>query len=116
VEYSAPEALARDQAGSLLQVDAKSDMWSLGVILHKLIFFRLPYPDIDPTDVNGIEREVLAYPGWKANSDVMAACKRRGLPRATLLLLEDLLNTNPRERPSSERVLHALKEGTVSVR
>ncbi|PVG01469.1 kinase-like protein [Serendipita vermifera] len=112
VEYSAPEALARDQTGSLFQVDAKSDMWSLGMILHKLIFFRLPYPDIDPTDVNGIEREVLAYPGWKANPDVMAACKRRGLPRAILLLLEGLLNTTPRERPSSERVLHALKEGT----
>ncbi|KAG8792355.1 putative serine/threonine-protein kinase iks1 [Serendipita sp. 399] len=113
VEYSAPEALLRDQSGSLLQLDSKSDMWSLGMILHKLIFLRLPYPDLDASDVNGIEREVLAYPGWKATTDVIASCKRRGLPRATLLLLESLLNRNPRERPSSERVLHALREGTT---
>ncbi|KAG8833557.1 putative serine/threonine-protein kinase iks1 [Serendipita sp. 400] len=111
VEYSAPEALLRDQSGSLLQLDSKSDMWSLGMILHKLIFFRLPYPDIDASDVNGIEREVLAYPGWKATPDMIASCKRRGLPRATLLLLESLLNRNPRERPTSDRVLNALKEG-----
>lgn len=88
-------------------------MWSLGMILHKLIFFRLPYPDIDPEDTDGIEREVLAYPGWKANPDTFAACKRRGLPRAILLLLESLLNRNPRERPTSERVLLMVREGTV---
>jgi hypothetical protein len=88
-------------------------MWSLGMILHKLIFFRLPYPEIDAADKDGIEREVLAYPGWKANPDIFAACKRRGLPRAILVLLEGLLNRNPRERPTSERVLHALREGTV---
>lgn len=113
VEYSAPEALAKDPVtGQLLQIDSKSDMWSLGIILHKLIFFRLPYPEIDPSDVNGIEREVLAYPGWKATADVISTCKRRGLPRATLLLLESLLNRNPRERPTSERVLFALKDSS----
>jgi serine/threonine protein kinase len=99
-----------------LPVDSKSDMWSLGMILHKLIFFRLPYPEIDPSDVNGIEREVLAYPGWKATPEVVNSCKRRGLPRAMLILLEGLLMTNPRERPTSDRVLTALKEGNVSLR
>ena len=88
------------------------------MILHKLIFFRLPYPDLDPSDVNGIEREVLAYLGWKVATDpsVIASCKRRGLPRELLILLEGLLSTNPRERPSSDRVLKALTEGTVSSR
>ena len=116
VEYSAPEALRLNAAGTLQQVDSRSDMWSLGMILHKLIFFRLPYPDIDPTDVNGIEREVLAYPGWKAAADpgTIASCKRRGLPRELLILLEGLLSTNPWERPSSDRVLNALKDGNVS--
>lgn len=115
VEYSAPEALRLNAAGKLQPVDARSDMWSLGMILHKLIFFRLPYPDIDPTDVNGIEREVLAYPGWKAAADpgAVANCKHRGLPRELLILLEGLLSTNPRERPSSERVLSALKDGNL---
>jgi len=115
VEYSAPEALQLNASGKLQQVDSRTDMWSLGMILHKLIFFRLPYPDVDPADVNGLEREVLAYPGWKAAADpgVVAGCKRRGLPRELLLLLEGLLCRNPRERPSSDRVLSALKEGNV---
>jgi serine/threonine protein kinase len=115
VEYCAPEALARNAAGALLPVDSKSDMWSLGMVLHKLIFFRLPYPEVDPSDVNGIEREVLAYPGWKATPEVANSCKRRGLPRAMLILLEGLLMKNPRERPTSDRVLTALKEGNVSL-
>jgi len=118
VEYSAPELLQVNASGKLQQVDSRSDMWSLGMILHKLIFFRLPYPDIDPSDVNGIEREVLAYPGWKAAAEpgVIASCKRRGLPRELLILLERLLCRNPRDRPSSDRVLAALKGGSVRPR
>lgn len=118
MEYSAPELLQVNASGKLQQVDSRSDMWSLGMILHKLIFFRLPYPDIDPSDVNGIEREVLAYPGWKAAAEpgVIASCKRRGLPRELLILLERLLCRNPRDRPSSDRVLAALKGGSVRPR
>jgi len=111
VEYSAPETLARDPSGSLLQMDSKSDMWSLGMILHKLIFLRLPYPEIDSTDVDGMERNVLAYEGYKATPEVIWQCKRRGLPRALLVLLENLLHVNSRVRPSADRVLNAIKEG-----
>lgn len=113
VEYCAPEALARDEAGALLPVDSKSDMWSLGMILHKLIFFRLPYSEVDPSDVDGIERQVLAYAGWKLTPEVVNSCKRRGLPRAMLVLLEKLLMKNPRKRPTSDQVLTGLKEGSV---
>lgn len=85
------------------------------MILYKLIFFRLPYPEIDPTDVDGIEREVLRYGGFKATVDTIDSCRRRGLPRGTLMLLEGLLRVDPMQRPTSERVLAALKEETVNI-
>lgn len=43
LEYAAPESLPSPQTGLLQQIDSKADMWSLGMILHKLLFFKLPY-------------------------------------------------------------------------
>ncbi|THH32569.1 hypothetical protein EUX98_g1644 [Antrodiella citrinella] len=43
LEYTSPESLPSPATGLLAQLDSKSDMWSLGMILHKLLFFRLPY-------------------------------------------------------------------------
>jgi serine/threonine protein kinase len=43
LEYTSPESLPSPLTGLLQQIDSKSDMWSLGMILHKLLFFRLPY-------------------------------------------------------------------------
>ena len=43
LEYAAPESLPSLSTGALEQVDSKADMWSLGMILHMLLFFRLPY-------------------------------------------------------------------------
>lgn len=52
-------------------------MWSLGMILHKLLFFKLPYRYAADSDNEGsraggggeadkldrLEQEILAYPG-----------------------------------------------------
>ena len=47
-------------------------MWSLGMILHKMLFFRLPYRYAtegeasarDESDkMSKLEQEILAYPG-----------------------------------------------------
>ena len=43
LEYTSPESLPSPLTGLLQQIDSKSDMWSLGMILHKLLFFKLPY-------------------------------------------------------------------------
>ena len=43
LEYTAPETLPSPETGLLQQVGSKADMWSLGMILHKLLFFKLPY-------------------------------------------------------------------------
>ncbi|KAI0635230.1 kinase-like protein [Trametes polyzona] len=122
LEYAAPESLPVPSTGQLLQVDSKADMWSLGMILYKLLFFRLPYryssDSEDPSRpkdgrdfADRLEAEILRYPGFKSSSALVTAFESRRLPRAYLYLLENLLHVKPAARPSSERVLSAIKEG-----
>ncbi|TCD62719.1 putative serine/threonine-protein kinase iks1 [Steccherinum ochraceum] len=124
LEYTSPESLPSPTTGLLSQLDSKSDMWSLGMILHKLLFFRLPYQYAsDNTDqdskrdgkatADALEREVLNYPGFKSTPSVVSMFESRHLPRAFLILLEGLLNVNPGGRPSSDRVLSAIREGRL---
>ncbi len=75
LEYASPESLP-SPTGLLFNVDSKSDMWSLGMILHKLLFFSLPYRYAsdnlksnadsrrDGKEISDLlEKEVLEYPG-----------------------------------------------------
>lgn len=71
LEYTAPEMLRSPRTGLLMQIDSKADMWSLGMILHMLLFFRLPYHyssdgdrrSNDGGDMERLEQEVLNYVG-----------------------------------------------------
>ncbi|CCM00802.1 uncharacterized protein FIBRA_02844 [Fibroporia radiculosa] len=122
LEYSSPESLP-SPTGILMQVDSKSDMWSVGMILHKLLFFRLPYPHASDGSANDqrderdtadmLESEVQTYAGFKSTNALVTAFESRRLPRAYLVLLESLLNVTPPARPSSERVLAAIREGRL---
>lgn len=136
LEYSSPESLP-SPTGQLLQVDSKSDMWSVGMILHKLLFFKLPYASSSDNTRDGreasdaLEREVQAYAGYavywtglyahadevshsfKSSPSLQTVFESRRLPKAYLWLLEGLLNINPSIRPSSDRVLGAIREGRV---
>lgn len=131
LEYSSPESLPVPPHNTLPQTDSKSDMWSLGMILHKLIFFRLPYrwaaygdrpldgfthasPHDDGgkgSDMDRLEREVSSYPGFKSTPRLETLFASRRLPRSYLVLLESLLNVSPVARPSCEKVLAALHLG-----
>ncbi|KAJ7603575.1 kinase-like protein [Roridomyces roridus] len=125
LEYTAPESLPSPRTGFLLQpVDSKADMWSLGMILHKLLFFKLPYEFAsDSTECGSkvgegdkmerLEREVLEYAGFKSNQTLAMQFEARRLPRAFLVLLEGLLNLVPAGRPSCERVATAIREGRL---
>jgi len=103
-------------------MNTKSDMWSLGIILHKLVFFNTPYPDSE--DFAALQEEIVGYEGqvsqllctpqttlqlcpfsFFAGSDVLDVCTRRGLPPGLLHLLQTLLDVNPSKRPTSTLVL-----------
>lgn len=86
LEYTAPESLPAPHTGLLHQVDSKADMWSLGMVLHKLLLFRLPYRYAEEAEDDGgrrdtgeqekmvrLEREIQAYPGCAIPFTV---CKR----------------------------------------
>ncbi|KAJ6608301.1 kinase-like protein [Mycena sp. CBHHK59/15] len=124
LEYTSPESLPSPRTGLLQQVDSKADMWSLGMILHKLLFFKLPYRYASDGDVHGskvreadkmdrLENEVLNYPGFKSTQTLALQFEARCLPRAFLVLLEGLLHVVPSGRPSCERVLTAIREGRL---
>lgn len=64
LEYCAPETVYRDpSSGSLRPIDSRVDMWSLGMILHKMVFFNLPFNDVMANDFERLEREILHYSG-----------------------------------------------------
>ncbi|KAG7092144.1 hypothetical protein E1B28_008517 [Marasmius oreades] len=124
LEYTAPESLPSPQTGLLQQIDSKADMWSLGMVLHKMLFFRLPYRYAsrgnerevtagleEREKMDRLEKEVLNYPGFKFDQSMMAALEARQMPRAVLLLLENLLNPIPSQRPTVERVSNVIKTG-----
>ncbi|KAI0264595.1 kinase-like domain-containing protein, partial [Gloeopeniophorella convolvens] len=134
LEYSSPESIPIPPHNLLPPTDSKSDMWSLGMILHKLLFFRLPYrwaaygdrlgldgssntahqeDDRGNNDMDRLEREVSAYPGFKSSARLETLFASRRLPRSYLVLLESLLNVSPPVRPSCEKVLAALHLGKV---
>ncbi|KAJ7788408.1 kinase-like protein [Mycena olivaceomarginata] len=124
LEYTSPESLPSPRTGLLNPVDSKADMWSLGMILHKLLFFKLPYKYASDGDAVGskvgdgdkmdrLENEVVTYPGFKSNQALAIQFDSRRLPRAFLVLLESLLHVAPSGRPSCERVSAAIREGRL---
>ena len=72
LEYCSPESLPSPTTGLLSPVDSKADMWSLGMILHRLLFFKLPYRYSSDGDVRSgdggnlakLEKEVQNYGGY----------------------------------------------------
>ncbi|EEB88669.1 hypothetical protein MPER_13366, partial [Moniliophthora perniciosa FA553] len=62
-----------------------ADMWSLGMILHKMLFFKLPYRyasrgnesgeacEDEKDKMDALEHEVLSYPGFKFDPCLVTA-------------------------------------------
>ncbi|KAG8742745.1 putative serine/threonine-protein kinase iks1 [Ceratobasidium sp. 414] len=107
LEYSAPESLGHNQDGLLRQVTSKSDMWSLGMILHKLVYFRLPWKNDE--DMVELEKEIMDFQGFRASSENIRSFTQRRLPAALCQLLSKLLGIDPFQRPGSDQVLKAIR-------
>ncbi|GAA5881810.1 hypothetical protein JCM16303_006462 [Sporobolomyces ruberrimus] len=108
--YTAPEAFERDgKTGKLTASNRATDSWGLGLILHLLCFFTLPYRNIE-NNVQ-LEGEIRAYRGFfPCDADSLDHGARHDLPDSLLRLIAKLVNVRPSERPSCDKVLQALAE------
>lgn len=61
LDYLAPEAFQLAPDGRPRQHTAALDLWALGLVLHLLVFFRLPYENCE--DIDALTEEIKAYRG-----------------------------------------------------
>uniref|UniRef100_A0A0K3CIS7 BY PROTMAP: gi/472582083/gb/EMS19785.1/ protein kinase IKS1 [Rhodosporidium toruloides NP11] n=1 Tax=Rhodotorula toruloides TaxID=5286 RepID=A0A0K3CIS7_RHOTO len=109
--YTPPEAFTPSPTtGALPSPDRASDMWALGLILHLLCFFSLPFGEArEEGDTMKLEEEVRAYKGFNPTDALpLSASARHDLPPSLILLLSQLINTDSTRRPSCEKVQLAL--------
>lgn len=110
VSYCAPEVLIKDsRTGRFGNFTQKSDIFSLGLIVHLMCFGKLPFTHADPMneeneDYDRLREEIASWQGLTN--------ERGSRPDVSDRMREDLsrlLSLKPEERPSSEDILRALK-------
>lgn len=110
ISYCAPEVLRIDPVtGRYGNFTTKSDMFSLGMILHFICFGKLPYRSANAIqeeleDVDELRAEITEWQGFQD-----ARRERPDLPPRLYTLLRKLLSLNPAERPSANEVLAAMR-------
>lgn len=64
--YTPPEALVPSATtGHYPPPDRTTDMWALGLVLHLLVFFALPFAEAGPEgDTRKLEEEIKMYHGF----------------------------------------------------
>ncbi|KAL7418392.1 putative serine/threonine-protein kinase iks1 [Cryptotrichosporon argae] len=102
MEYMAPETLVVNDQGNWRPSDSHADVWSLGIILHKLLFLHLPYSQLD--DLTRLHAEIVAYPGFVPTSEQVRSTQLRSIPADVLAVAQRLLDVYPDKRPSAEQV------------
>ncbi|KAJ8100371.1 kinase-like domain-containing protein [Lipomyces tetrasporus] len=114
VGYSAPETLLPDiVTGELAEFSFKTDMFSMGMILHFLCFSRLPYEHDFDNSFDELREEVMR---WKGFDKSKVAGVRSDLPSELYGLLSSLLSSIPKDRPSAEELLDLIGVTTESRR
>lgn len=110
ISYCAPEVLRQDvTTGRYGNFTAKSDIFSLGMILYFMCFGRLPYQAANTIheeleDIDTLRAEITDWKGFKDERR-----ERPELPSELYTLLKQLLALNPNDRPSANEVLGAVK-------
>ncbi|KAK5460937.1 putative serine/threonine-protein kinase iks1 [Exophiala xenobiotica] len=114
ISYCAPEVLRRiSPTGPFQNFTSKSDIFSLGMILHFLCFASLPYNYAnvlheEREDVDQLRAEIMA---WEGFDDQRKA--RPELPAALYTFLKRLLSLDPEQRPSADDVLQVVQSGRL---
>ncbi|KAM7221978.1 IKS protein kinase [Rhypophila decipiens] len=109
ISYCAPEVLKKDSTGRYGNFTAKSDIFSLGMILYFMCFGRLPYRAANSVheeleDIDQLRAEITDWTGFQDERR-----ERPDLPSKVYQLLKKLLAVNPGERPTANEVLAAMK-------
>ncbi len=114
ISYCAPEVLRRiSPTGPFQNFTSKSDIFSLGMILHFLCFATLPYNYAnvlheEREDIDQLRAEIMA---WEGFDDQRKA--RPELPAALYTFLKRLLSLDPEQRPSADDVLQVVQSGRL---
>lgn len=109
ISYCAPEVLRRvSPSGQYANFTAKSDVFSLGMILHFMCFGNLPYAGADVRNeenenLDSLRDEILAYQGLDERTRL-----RSDLPERLYQSLKTLISPDPNVRPTAEEILLGL--------
>lgn len=115
ISYCAPEVLQRVSAdGPFGNFTFKSDIFSLGMILHFLCFADLPYNSADVIyedreDVDKLRAEIAGWAGFDDRKRL-----RPDLPGELYPFLKRLLSIDPDYRPSADEVNRGMSTGRLS--
>lgn len=114
ISYCAPEVLQREYPdGPFFNFTFKSDVFSLGMILHFLCFAQLPYRSADlmeeKEDIDELRAEIN---DWKGFDDSLKRL-RPDLPDKLYTILERLLSIDPTRRPTADEVLISIQAGVT---
>ena len=111
ISYCAPEILGRNPDGRLGTFSTKSDIFSLGMVLYFMAFSRLPYRNANILNEENEDTDLLKaeISSWKGMEDHRN--ERPDLPDQLFQFLRRLLSLEPKQRPSTEEILHSLKTG-----
>ncbi|WFC97741.1 putative serine/threonine-protein kinase iks1 [Malassezia yamatoensis] len=108
IEYMAPEAVLPDANGHFQEITSKADIWSLGVLFHLLVFFELPYTQVD--DFETLRKDIVNFRDFKENINKRGLHRRFATVDPILTdLLAEMLHVNPQKRPSCPAILAALE-------
>ncbi|KAK6064648.1 Carotenoid 9,10(9',10')-cleavage dioxygenase 1 [Seiridium cupressi] len=108
ISYCAPEVLMKDGSGQFGNFTAKSDVFSLGMILYFLCFGHLPYNNANAVreeleDIDLLRAEITDWKGFEEEQR-----ERPDLPAQLYHLLKRMLALTPSERPTAADVLDAM--------
>ncbi|KAK6340898.1 hypothetical protein TWF696_009211 [Orbilia brochopaga] len=111
ISYCAPEVLRRvGPNGEFGNFTTKSDIFSLGMILHFMCFAKLPYMNSDEAneeneEIDKLREEISAWAGYNDRYRTT----RGDIPEKLFRNLGRLLSVEPSKRPSAADILSGIR-------